>query len=59
MTKDQTISGRLTIASSARPRYWERLEPIVLRFTAEDAVAMPARQLGCYANDSDDVRQEA
>jgi hypothetical protein len=44
MTDCQTTSKRLTIASSVSPPYTEHLgqQPIVLRFTAEDAVAMAA-----------------
>jgi hypothetical protein len=42
MTKDKTPPERLTIASSVSPRYTEQVQPVVLRFTAEDAVALAA-----------------
>lgn len=42
MTDGQTTSKRLTIASSVSPRCTEQVDSVVLRFTAEDVVAIAA-----------------
>jgi hypothetical protein len=44
MAHGQATSDRLTIASSVSPPYTEHLrqEPLVLRFTADDAMALVA-----------------
>ena len=42
MSDGQTTSEWLTIASSASPRYTGQVDSVVLRFTADDAVAMAA-----------------
>jgi hypothetical protein len=39
MTEGRPTSEWFTIASSISPRYTEHVEPVVLRFTAEDAAA--------------------
>jgi hypothetical protein len=42
MTEGQITSNRLTIASSVLPRYTGQVDLVVLRFTADDAVALVA-----------------
>jgi hypothetical protein len=42
MAKGQTALEWLTISSSASRPYTEHVEPILLRFTADDVVSMAA-----------------